>query len=76
MKRETREVLKGVQHILAERMHAYAYRVKRSSGTSVLCDRHIEELRQAGEHVPLTGEMFEAELCDACLEEQKKENEI
>jgi len=59
--------LKGVQHPLAPRFPARSYRCRTANGTLVLCDRHLDKLRER-EAAPLTGESFAVELCDHCLE--------
>jgi hypothetical protein len=59
--------LKGVQ--LKFGGGALAYRCTWADGSSlVLCDRHLDLRRGAGETLKLTGESFEAALCDDCEE--------
>jgi hypothetical protein len=57
--------LKGVQLPLL-RPETRAYRVLSDNGSLVLCDRHLDLRRAAGEAWRLTGEAFAAELCDDC----------
>jgi hypothetical protein len=61
--------LQGVQHKLAARFPKLAYRVRLGKGTLVLCDVHLDALRKT-QRAPLTGETFEAKLCDHCHPER------
>lgn len=67
-----RKRLKGVQLHLLEKFPRLAYRCRMpDGGTLVLCDDHLEAVREAGP-APLTGESFPATQCDHCLEKQGK----
>ena len=62
--------LKGVQLPLLQRFPPLAYRVRTRNGSLVLCDRHLDLLRET-ETATLTGEHFPAKRCDQCVEAHK-----
>jgi hypothetical protein len=57
--------LKGVQKSLFDPHAPLAYRVATGNGTLVLCDHHLEQWRKV-EPCALTGDVFDAKLCDKC----------
>ena len=67
--RARRSRLKGVQLSFGEHTPV-AYRVKTHNGTAVLCDGHLDLLRER-ESATLTGETFDIRLCDECLSKEE-----
>lgn len=61
--------LKGVQLKLGG--GPLSYRAEGGNGSLVLCDRHLDARRAAGERWRLTGEAFKAELCDDCAPKEE-----
>lgn len=62
--------LKGVQLPL-NGSAPRAYRAVTNNGSLVLCDRHLDLLRQH-ESARLTGESFAVTLCDHCLKGEEE----
>lgn len=56
--------LKGVQLSLGG--SGLSYRAASDNGTLVLCNRHLDLRRGAGENWKLTGESFPEKECDDC----------